>query len=238
MASTFSKNLRLLRQENGLTQTTAAADLGISQALLSHYENDMREPGLAFIDRVCDYYHVTADFLLGRTGVRETAAEVEAAGEKEVAGETKQNSRCKSICDAATILFDLLDKLPNDKASAAAQRYLGTAIYRLYRALSNCSPDSSKVLMESENLDFLHSACNADLVLDEIEYNQALSELKEVVDAFPESSYSALKEEYPDQYRSLFQLVYSGNQRVNHLIASRSPKQGRGGDAPLDEENF
>ena len=27
----------------------------------------MREPGLAFVTRACDYYNVSADFLLGRT---------------------------------------------------------------------------------------------------------------------------------------------------------------------------
>ena len=65
--SEFSRTLSLLRQERGVSQRTAAADLGISQALLSHYENGIREPGLAFVAKVCDYYQVSADYLLGRT---------------------------------------------------------------------------------------------------------------------------------------------------------------------------
>lgn len=56
-----------LRKERGLSQRKAAADLKISQALLSHYENGAREPGLAFVCRACDYYGVPADYLLGRT---------------------------------------------------------------------------------------------------------------------------------------------------------------------------
>ena len=69
MASTseFSRTLSLLRKERGVSQRTAAGDLGISQALLSHYENGAREPGLGFVCRVCDYYNVTADYLLGRS---------------------------------------------------------------------------------------------------------------------------------------------------------------------------
>ena len=67
MSSDFSRCLSLLRQEKGISQRAAAKDLGISQALLSHYENGAREPGLDFVVRVCDYYGVTADFLLGRT---------------------------------------------------------------------------------------------------------------------------------------------------------------------------
>ena len=67
MASDFSRCLSLLRQERGVSQRAAAKDLGISQALLSHYENGVREPGLAFVVKACNYYHVSADFLLGRT---------------------------------------------------------------------------------------------------------------------------------------------------------------------------
>ena len=64
----FCANLSRLRREKGVSQRKAASDLHISQALLSHYENGAREPGLAFVCRACDYYGVTADFLLGRTG--------------------------------------------------------------------------------------------------------------------------------------------------------------------------
>ena len=63
----FSEKMNLLRKERGLSQRTAAADLHISQALLSHYENGAREPGLDFVCRACEYYGVSADYLLGRT---------------------------------------------------------------------------------------------------------------------------------------------------------------------------
>ena len=67
MAKGFSDTMSALRRARGLSQRTAAADLNISQALLSHYENGAREPGLAFVCRACDYYGVSADYLLGRT---------------------------------------------------------------------------------------------------------------------------------------------------------------------------
>ncbi len=63
----FCENLSHLRKEKGVSQRKAASDLLISQALLSHYENGAREPGLAFVCRACDYYGVSADYLLGRT---------------------------------------------------------------------------------------------------------------------------------------------------------------------------
>ena len=63
----FCDILASLRRAKGVSQRKAAAELHISQALLSHYENGAREPGLAFVCRACDYYGVSADYLLGRT---------------------------------------------------------------------------------------------------------------------------------------------------------------------------
>ena len=64
--TSFAARLSELRHMRGLSQRRVASDLKISQALLSHYENGAREPGLGFVCRACDYYNVTADYLLGR----------------------------------------------------------------------------------------------------------------------------------------------------------------------------
>lgn len=66
MKRTFPETLSALRREKNISQRQAAADLNISQALLSHYENGAREPGLGFVCRACDYYGVSADYLLCR----------------------------------------------------------------------------------------------------------------------------------------------------------------------------
>ena len=62
-----------LRKERGISQKKAATDLGISQALLSHYEKGIRECGLDFVIKCSEYYGVTTDYLLGvsdsRTGI-------------------------------------------------------------------------------------------------------------------------------------------------------------------------
>jgi len=74
MKSSFSEKLSGLRREKGLSQRRAAADLGISQALLSHYENGAREPKLEFVVKACDYYCVPADYILGRSTERRSMA--------------------------------------------------------------------------------------------------------------------------------------------------------------------
>lgn len=63
--SKFATVLSQLRKERGSSQKKAAADLGISQALLSHYEKGIRECGLDFVIKCSEYYGVTTDYLLG-----------------------------------------------------------------------------------------------------------------------------------------------------------------------------
>lgn len=69
MATAFSQKLSELRRKMGVSQRVASGDLRISQALLSHYENGLREPGLELVSRACDYYGVSADYILGRSEV-------------------------------------------------------------------------------------------------------------------------------------------------------------------------
>ena len=61
MERNFAAVMSELRHARGLSQRKVAADLKISQALLSHYENGAREPGLAFVCRACDYYGVSGE---------------------------------------------------------------------------------------------------------------------------------------------------------------------------------
>lgn len=66
MESSFSFTLSKLRKSRGLSQKQVAKDLGISQALLSHYERGIRECSLDFLVKLSDYYSVSTDFLLGK----------------------------------------------------------------------------------------------------------------------------------------------------------------------------
>ena len=67
MNADFPRVLTLLRKERGISQKQAAAELGVSQALLSHYEKGIRECGLDFLVRAADFYSVSCDYLLGRS---------------------------------------------------------------------------------------------------------------------------------------------------------------------------
>ena len=70
MNKDFPRVMKLLRKERGLRQKEAADQLGVAQALLSHYENGKRECGLDFLVTAADFYGVSVDYILGRTSSR------------------------------------------------------------------------------------------------------------------------------------------------------------------------
>lgn len=71
MNDSFQNAMTQLRREKGLSQKAAAAQLNTSQALLSHYENGVRECGLDFVVRAARFYGVTCDYLLGNSSGRD-----------------------------------------------------------------------------------------------------------------------------------------------------------------------
>lgn len=65
MSTPISTRLVSLRKDKNLSQKEAAAALGVSQGLLSHYEKGIRECGLDFLCRAAIFYDVSTDYLLG-----------------------------------------------------------------------------------------------------------------------------------------------------------------------------
>ena len=64
---TFGPRIKTLREdrEPPLSQARRAESLGSSQRKISHLERDEAEPNLEDLRRLCLYYHVSADYLLG-----------------------------------------------------------------------------------------------------------------------------------------------------------------------------
>lgn len=101
MNSEFSKVITQQRKMRKLSQKQVAADLGISQALLSHYEKGIRECGLDFVVKIADYYNVSCDVLLGRSPADNTAQKSFAGDNIETVKNTAQSLlyACKSTGD-------------------------------------------------------------------------------------------------------------------------------------------
>ena len=56
--------LKEIREQRNLNQQKVAMDLNISREALSHYENDKREPSLALLLKMSEYYNVSINYLI------------------------------------------------------------------------------------------------------------------------------------------------------------------------------
>ncbi len=59
--------LKELRKARRITQLKLAMDLNLTQNTVSRYETGEREPGIAELVRIADYFHISVDYLLERT---------------------------------------------------------------------------------------------------------------------------------------------------------------------------
>lgn len=220
MASEFSRTLSLLRQERGVSQRTAAKDLGISQALLSHYENGIREPGLAFVVKACDYYNVSADFILGRTLSREgnmlTKQDILNAAEpgNVLQGSVLATLQSKLVGGAVGVLFGLLGKLGDKNAINAAGAYLSDGVYQLYRHFYRAA-GANEDYFSLKREEFALGLAEADMKLSQGRYVRALEGREKA--EFPDLSPATLTEQFPGRNQSLTQVLGTADARINKL---------------------
>lgn len=227
LATEFSKILSLLRRERGISQRQAAGDLGISQALLSHYENGIREPGLAFVTRVCDYYHVSADYLLGRTLARDgtTIAAEDIYDSSTEKGNVLRGSMAamlqkKLLVNTTSMLFDLLGQVGSKDAIMAAGAYLGSTLYKIYRYLYRAGGNEEKYML-IDNSSFNAGAVDADIHLAEAKYADALEAACKDGAAFPVLGHDALNRAYPGIHQSALQVFHAAMDRVNTALGKK-----------------
>lgn len=152
MASSFSRIITLLRKERGITQKKAAEELGISQALLSHYEKGIRECGLEFVVRVADYYDVSCDYLLGRSADRSgltlnvddiPAPDATASKDSHFKGSVLPTLNRKLVSNSLNILYDKLSASPNKALVGEMSGYLMLAVYKMFRLVYGSGPKNA-----------------------------------------------------------------------------------------------
>ncbi len=59
--------LKELRKKKGISQLKLAMDLCMNQNNISRYENEEREADYKTLILFADYFHVSVDYLLGRS---------------------------------------------------------------------------------------------------------------------------------------------------------------------------
>ena len=146
--SKFAAILSQLRKERGCSQKKTAEDLGISQALLSHYEKGIRECGLDFVIKCSEYYGVTTDYLLGISNSRYGIDEEHLfnAGANDGGG-----ASLSSISQATKLLLEIATASTDEKETAQyINDYYMLCIYRGALTLAK----SGKLPQEMFRLDY------------------------------------------------------------------------------------
>lgn len=231
MASDFSRTLALLRREKRISQRTAAGDLQVSQALLSHYENGLREPGLSFVVRAADYYGVSCDYLLGRSMSRDGGTALTPApaetGEEEAAGGAALNK--KLVADAACVLLDAAAKSGSQQLVDELTTYLSTAEYKLFRYLyaTDKSNPSEAFRTDEDRFDAL---CDARMKLTELRIRCAANGggalgLKQEKAELPDLSLAALPDDYPGRAESLLHVLQSVSDSIEEFDQTTRKKK-------------
>lgn len=63
----WNEKLKQERINKGLTQKQVAEGLNITRTCYANYEQGLREPSFEILRKLCDFYGITADNLIGRT---------------------------------------------------------------------------------------------------------------------------------------------------------------------------
>ncbi len=214
MVNDFPRTLSLLRKEKKISQRKAAGDLGVSQALLSHYENGMREPGLEFLVKAADYYGVSADYLLGRTMARdgsallpEQLADLADQRDNVLKGSAMALFTRKVLTNSLSLFFDVLGRCGDRTLITECGLYLYTSLYKVFRhvyAYGRSNPDSAFPIP----YDYVDAMCDMQLKSCELALTRG-SALRREDEAVSDMTIDALQGRYPQLAPSMLSLLHT-----------------------------
>ncbi len=214
--SDFPRVLTHLRKEAGISQKKAAESLGISQALLSHYEKGIRECGLMFLVRAADFYGVSVDYLLGRSMERNgSAILLEEVPDEDAAGKENKGFRSllpilnkKLICNSVAVVEDILGASGDKELIDKASLYLQICVYQMFRRLYNGNSENPQTLFGAgeDTYDLM-----ADSTLKRLQA-EIQTRLKTV--ETPVLDEEAIRRKYPMFATSLFNLLQNAESAI------------------------
>ena len=225
MVKDFPRTLSLLRQEKKISQRQAAGELGVSQALLSHYENGIREPGLSFVVRAADYYGVSCDYLLGRTMSREgnSISMEDVPDVSEEKGNVLRGSAMallskKLIVNTCTLLLDIVSKGDSRQLTQEITSYMFLALYKAYRLVYMIGGAGSEATFSVPTA-FFSELCDAEMKLCERRLREmSLPEGKKRAPIeLPDMTIDAVQQAYPMLAPSLFSVLHTVAEKLEGL---------------------
>ncbi|MBQ8572233.1 MAG: helix-turn-helix transcriptional regulator [Ruminococcus sp.] len=225
MNKDFPRIITMLRKEKKYSQKQVAEDLGISQALLSHYEKGIRECGLDFLIKVSDYYSVSCDFLLGRTPERsgamlrfedipDTEDSIESAAGK---ASLVPLLNKKILSNSLTVIYDMLIKANSKALTANISNYLMLALYKVFRTLYSASSENNQSMFAIPKATYQgYSEAQMKVYSTRFEASTDLNSENEYIEKLSEIKYSSenITEDYPKLSSSLFNLIQHAESKL------------------------
>ena len=210
MNTDFPRIITLLRKERNISQKQAATDLGVSQALLSHYEKGIRECGLDFLVKTADYYNVSCDYLLGRCAepMGKAAKEAPAASGED---KDKLTEEQKMLLDSQKLIFSMVSEKDGGKLEKAVRSYLSLAVYRIFRVIFSANPKNDRRFFT------LSSPAADGFTLSAMEMKKARAEAIAVSGEMQNTpiTTNTLTGTYPEHATSLFNQVKQCEDEIN-----------------------
>ena len=216
MNTEFSRIITLLRKEKKLSQKQVAKDLGISQALLSHYEKGIRECGLDFIIKTSEYYGVSCDYLLGKTiernGAKISFDDISNSEASVNYGSLLSQLNKKLIQNSTNLLFDVAESTHNKEIEIAVSDYLMTSVYKMFRILYSSNSQNPQAMFSLPKETYCgYSSAFQHMKETEIYALSNGTNIKNhdaaVNKNAPELSQKTLAEQYPEYSAAMFNLI-------------------------------
>ena len=92
----MESRIKQLRQKRGVIQEILAAELGITQQMISKYERDVTLIKVDILKKIAAYFNVTTDYLLGVSDVK-----------RDIKGQMKVNETLDAYYDLVEVYKDL-----------------------------------------------------------------------------------------------------------------------------------
>lgn len=235
MTSDFPRIITLLRKEQGITQKKAAQELGVSQALLSHYEKGIRECGLSFVVKIADFYNVSCDYLLGRSPDRSgltlniediPAPEATAKKDGHFRGSVLPTLNRKLISNSLNILYDKLNACPDKTLVTEISTYFMLSVYKMFRLLYASSPQNASNMFSIPDslwagysnaaMDIAQSNVSAVLKGQPVNGSAAIKDFSAFI-----MTTESLTADYPLYATSLLNLIKTSEARIENPIQNK-----------------
>lgn len=218
MRAEFAENLLLCRQRLGVSQRQAAQDLQVSQALLSHYEKGIREPGLDFVVRAAAYYGVSTDLLLGVSTIRTGPAPgITVPPPNQFAGDIQRQLR-----DTLDVLLDMYNRNYDEDVFCYGGIYLAESLYDLLRLFCRGTEGYYGGGFALDEETFLSGAVVSDMAWVRAQYIKALRARQERSGTMPAYPRELMQERYGDAFASAARVLRLVGERVSRQDMAES----------------